>query len=122
MVESGFEPRPSSSRDHILNLVTILQNFMYVRMPTILKHVKNISASKALIKYTKVKAIYSQEPGYFYVTLLLQLCTCLYRLFLKTGDCCEKKSSQSGKILAETIRQKMSDENHKDSQSPRWPQ
>jgi len=73
MVESGFEPRPSCSRDHIINLVTILQNFMYVRMPTILKHVKNIFAGKTLIKYTKVKAIYSQEPGYFYVTLLLQL-------------------------------------------------
>ena len=57
----------------IINLATILQNFMYVRMPTILKHIKNIFAGKALIKHTKVKAIYSQEPGYFYVTLLLQL-------------------------------------------------
>lgn len=99
MVESGFEPRPSSSRDHILNLVTILQNFMYIRMPIILKHVKNISVSKALIKYTKVKAIYSQEPGYFYVTLLLQLCTYLYRLFLKTRDCCEKSLHNLGKFL-----------------------
>lgn len=54
MLESGFEPRPSRSRDHIL--VTILQNLMYVRMPTILKHVKNIFAGKALIKYTKSKS------------------------------------------------------------------